>query len=214
MAMLPPRSRRISASLLASRSSPSKRTWPPTMRPPGSGTRRRIDRHVIDLPEPDSPTMPSVSPRPTENVAPSTAFTTPRRVWMYVRRSRTSRSGSGFTEAGQHVLREQLESLHGFGVRHEARSAPEHQILETSVLLLKLHDLPVDGVRIPREEKAARHGLLLVDPDQRGGIATRGGHARRSRGRRRCRAIERRRERWRRLAGEELRILWRRSQPG
>ena len=32
------------------------------------------------LPEPDSPTMPSVSPRRTANVAPSTAFTTPRRV--------------------------------------------------------------------------------------------------------------------------------------
>ena len=53
---------------------------PPTMRPPGSGTSRKMDRQVIDLPEPDSPTMPSVSPRPTENVAPSTALTTPRRV--------------------------------------------------------------------------------------------------------------------------------------
>ena len=31
-------------------------------------------------PSPTRPTMPSVSPRPTEKVAPSTAFTTPRRV--------------------------------------------------------------------------------------------------------------------------------------
>ena len=80
--MREPRSWRISSGVLARRSSPSNRICPPTMRPPGSGTRRRIDKHVIDLPEPDSPTMPSVSPRRTENVAPSTAFTTPRRVWM------------------------------------------------------------------------------------------------------------------------------------
>ena len=80
IAIREPRSCRISSGLLASRSSPSKTMLPPTMRPPGSGTSRKIDRHVIDLPEPDSPTIPSVSPRPTEKLAPSTAFTTPRRV--------------------------------------------------------------------------------------------------------------------------------------
>ena len=50
------------------------------MRPPGSGTSRRIDRHVIDFPDPDSPTIPRVSPRCTEKLVPSTALTTPRRV--------------------------------------------------------------------------------------------------------------------------------------
>jgi hypothetical protein len=80
IAMRDPRSRRISSGLLVRRFSPSKRISPPTIRPPGSGTSRRIERHVIDLPEPDSPTIPSVSPRRTEKVAPSTAFTTPRRV--------------------------------------------------------------------------------------------------------------------------------------
>src|SRR3989442_4966759 len=94
MAMGEPRSCRISFAVLASRSSRSKGICPPTMRPPGSGTRRRIDRDVIDWPEPDSPTMPSVSPRRTENVAPSTAFTTPRRVWIWVRSSLTSSSAS------------------------------------------------------------------------------------------------------------------------
>ena len=34
-----------------------------TMRPGGVGMSRMIDRFVTDLPEPDSPTMPSVSPR-------------------------------------------------------------------------------------------------------------------------------------------------------
>ena len=78
--MRDPRNSRISVRLFASRSSPSNKTCPPTMRPPGSGTSRKIDRHVIDFPDPDSPTIPSVSPRPTEKLAPSTAFTTPRRV--------------------------------------------------------------------------------------------------------------------------------------
>ena len=75
-----PRSSRISSGLLASRSSPSKTISPLTMRPPGSGTSRSSERQVIDFPDPDSPTMPRVSPRCTENVAPSTALTTPRRV--------------------------------------------------------------------------------------------------------------------------------------
>ena len=80
IAIREPRSWRISSGLLASRLWPSKTMSPPTIWPPGSGTNRKIDRQVIDLPEPDSPTIPSVSPRWMENVAPSTAFTTPRRV--------------------------------------------------------------------------------------------------------------------------------------
>jgi hypothetical protein len=80
IAIREPRSRRMSSGLLASRSSPSKTISPPTMRPPGSGTNRKMERQVIDFPEPDSPTIPRVSPRRTEKLAPSTAFTTPRRV--------------------------------------------------------------------------------------------------------------------------------------
>src|SRR3954471_9604256 len=49
---------------------PSKRTWPPV-----AGTRRRIVRPTVVLPQPDSPTRPSVSPRLIENVTSSTAFT-------------------------------------------------------------------------------------------------------------------------------------------
>ena len=37
-----------------------------------------IDRESTDLPEPDSPTMPSVLPRSSENDTPSTARTSPR----------------------------------------------------------------------------------------------------------------------------------------
>ena len=58
-----PRMRSISGSLSSSRSRPSKRIAPPTMRPGGLATRRRIDSAVTLLPQPDSPTTPSVSPR-------------------------------------------------------------------------------------------------------------------------------------------------------
>src|SRR5205085_5101010 len=47
------------------------------------------------LPEPDSPTTPSVSPRATEKETPSTAFTRPSSVGKLTCRSLTSRSCSG-----------------------------------------------------------------------------------------------------------------------
>ena len=39
------------------------------------------------LPDPDSPTTPSISPESTENETPSTAFTTPSSVAKRTRRS-------------------------------------------------------------------------------------------------------------------------------
>ena len=48
---------------------------------------------VTDLPEPDSPTMPRISPFSTVNDILSTAFTTPLRVWKYVFRLLISSSG-------------------------------------------------------------------------------------------------------------------------
>jgi hypothetical protein len=39
-----------------------------------------MERDVIDLPLPDSPTMPTVSPRWTSKLTPSTALTTPEDV--------------------------------------------------------------------------------------------------------------------------------------
>ena len=49
----------------------------PAILPGGSGISRRIDSAVTDLPQPDSPTMPSVSPASMWNDTPSTARTTP-----------------------------------------------------------------------------------------------------------------------------------------
>ena len=94
-----PRIARISLSGSLSRSLPSKITSPPAMRPGGLGMSRMIDRLVTDLPEPDSPTMPSVSPRNTSNDTPSTALTTRPSSSKYVRRFLTERSVNFFSFA-------------------------------------------------------------------------------------------------------------------
>ena len=83
---------RISSLERPIRSVPSNRIWPASIEP-GEATRRRIDRLVTLLPQPDSPTRPMISPRPTVKSMPSTALTTPSRVVNEVRRPFTSRSG-------------------------------------------------------------------------------------------------------------------------
>ena len=60
-----PRTSSISVSVASSRFRPSSRMAPPTMRPGGLATRRRIESAVTLLPQPDSPTTPRVSPRRT-----------------------------------------------------------------------------------------------------------------------------------------------------
>jgi hypothetical protein len=44
---------------------------------PGSGISRSSESAVIVLPEPDSPTMPTISPLSTSKLIPSTALTIP-----------------------------------------------------------------------------------------------------------------------------------------
>ena len=61
-------------------STPSRLIEPPTMRPGGSGISRISDSAVTLLPQPDSPTIASVSPRASANDTPSTALTAPERV--------------------------------------------------------------------------------------------------------------------------------------
>src|SRR5262245_26010347 len=71
---------------------PEKITEPSAILPARS--RIRITAYdVTDLPEPDSPTMPSVSPLPTWMSTCCTALTIPRRVVNSTVRSRTSSSG-------------------------------------------------------------------------------------------------------------------------
>ena len=80
MATSAPRTRSV-ASDAATRSSTSplrrRSSMPPlTMRPPPYSTSRISASDVTDLPEPDSPTMASVSPRSTWNDTLRTASTT------------------------------------------------------------------------------------------------------------------------------------------
>ena len=70
-----PRRRRISRELFLVRSAPLRRISPPTTRAAG-GSRPTIDRQVVVLPQPDSPTRPKVSPSRRAKLTPSTALTT------------------------------------------------------------------------------------------------------------------------------------------
>src|ERR1044072_5814260 len=89
-----PRRSRIWSSSAARTSTPENITEPSAMRPARS--RMRITANeVTDLPEPDSPTIPSVSPLATSILMCCTALTMPRRVENSTVRSLMSSSGTG-----------------------------------------------------------------------------------------------------------------------
>src|ERR1035437_489208 len=92
MAISLPRRPRMSTSGSFVRSTSSNRTWPPSMRPAGCGSRRMIARLVTLLPQPDSPTRPRVSPSSRSNETPFTAWTVPSWVRNRTVRSRTESS--------------------------------------------------------------------------------------------------------------------------
>jgi hypothetical protein len=66
---------------------------PPAIRP-GGWTSRMIERAVTDLPLPDSPTSPSVSPARTSKLTSSTAFTRPAGTSKTVVRPSTINKGT------------------------------------------------------------------------------------------------------------------------
>ena len=72
---------RISARDRCVMSRPSKITLPPV----GSSS-RMTQRAIVDLPQPDSPTTPSVSPSLTAKETPSTALTAPTCFWKMIPR--------------------------------------------------------------------------------------------------------------------------------
>ena len=82
---------------MRSRSRPSNIAVPPTMRPGGCGTRPSNAMTLTLLPEPDSPTIPRVSPGWTSKLTPSTAFTAAEPSPNATRRSVTESSGSSAT---------------------------------------------------------------------------------------------------------------------
>ena len=87
-----PRALRRSVAESDDSSTPSTRTRPEAVAPPGRMP--RIPRPRVDLPHPLSPTRPTLSPRRTSRLTPSTATTGPRAEAYVTRRSRTDRATS------------------------------------------------------------------------------------------------------------------------
>src|SRR5215210_6997119 len=81
------------------RSSPSKTISPPLTMVFDSGFNPMMLLAATDFPDPDSPTMASVSPRLRSKVAPRTACTSPAYVPKEMRRSSTLRTASPFVLA-------------------------------------------------------------------------------------------------------------------
>ena len=75
-----PRSRRRSSAERPSTSRPSNSTESAATLPGGLATRPITDSEVTLLPQPDSPTSPTVLPRPMAKSMPSTARNRPRSV--------------------------------------------------------------------------------------------------------------------------------------
>jgi hypothetical protein len=75
------RSGRMSARERCVMSRPSK-----TTRPPVGSSSRMMHRAIVDLPQPDSPTTPRVSPSRTVKLTPSTAFTAAICFWKMIPR--------------------------------------------------------------------------------------------------------------------------------
>src|SRR5215207_8796888 len=92
IAILPPRSLRTCSSVAVTSSSSSSQISPVTLALLRVRCRPRTANDVTLLPEPDSPTMPSVRPRSTLNDEPETACTMPSSVSKRTVRSLTSRN--------------------------------------------------------------------------------------------------------------------------
>src|SRR5581483_9171170 len=85
---------RISDGPSGTRSRPCHRICPATMRAGGIATSLRTESAVTVLPQPDSPTTPSVSPAAIARSTPSTARTMPSSVEKCTLRPRISSSGA------------------------------------------------------------------------------------------------------------------------
>src|SRR5437870_2515714 len=164
MATSLPRNSRTSSSFIWTTSWSLNRIRPDTIRP-GSGTSRRMEKAVIVFPEPDSPTMPTVSPRLTLKLIPSTAWTIPREVKNCVRRSSTRKRGaatalsshSGIDGVSQSIS-DETERQHGDGQRQR-----RHQHLvwvgKDRLVAILDHDAPARGGWRDADPQVAEGGL-------------------------------------------------------
>src|SRR6476659_8593085 len=154
-----PRMFSSSDSLRPTSSRPSNITEPPTTFP-GGCTMPMIELAVTDLPQPDSPTIPSVFPRSSSNEIPSTARTSPSRVLNTVRRSLTSSSATAAL-LGEVLPRSRVERVAEAvgdeeGAQDEPRDAEAGHDDDVRVGLVR-------GVPVLRER--APRGLGRGDPE-------------------------------------------------
>src|SRR6266571_1540172 len=183
IAMSLPRILRRSASGSPTSSLPFSLTEPPTIAPPG-GSSPMIDRPVMDLPQPDSPTSPRVSPASIRRSILPTACTTDLVSWMCVDRSVISRTGamrgysSGqWTSAGTlvvttagsaapqpHVERVAQRVAEQVARHHDQHDARADRVDQPPVAVLQVphpvgeHVAPVLGRVVQPEAKEAERG--------------------------------------------------------
>ena len=140
--MRSPRSSRIAAGGNCRRSVPSNRISPPAIRPGGCGTSPMIDSAVTLLPQPDSPTMPSVRPASSDRLMPSTAGNSPP------------------PSTANQVLRfADLEQAHALGHRWPARRRGGVEALD-----FRLDLRPIGHARRPRARgQAGDEGLVALE---------------------------------------------------
>ena len=100
-----------------------------------------MQRAIVDFPQPDSPTTPSVSPRLTVKVTPSTAFTDATSFWKmiprvtgkYFSRSSTTRSSSASRPLYRSLPRPALRASEAVAASRSFVSSSRWQRCEWSV---------------------------------------------------------------------------------
>src|SRR5690348_15342447 len=158
-----PRTSRISSSVFLVRSWPLNTTLPPTILP-GRCSRMMLSA-VTDLPHPDSPTMPRVSPGFSSKETPSTALTMPSLVLKTVRRSLTSRSG-GLTRSSLQARIECVPDCVAEDVRrqhrdedHDAGEEDQPGRVVEVALGVREHVAPARGRRLDAESEKVERRL-------------------------------------------------------
>src|SRR5512132_3570383 len=152
-----PRTERRARSLCRTRSRPWKTALPDSIRP-FRDNRPRIDSDVTLLPQPDSPTMPSVSPGAMSKLMPLTAYTVPRRVQKRTCMSSTESRGCLLATRPQlpierlaQPIPDQVEAEHGEDDRKTGDDREERR--DRQVLVhVRQHRPPLRRRRVLRTE--------------------------------------------------------------
>src|SRR5262245_43864343 len=169
----------------ARRRSRRKRISPATIRP-GRSTMPRMERAVTLLPQPLSPTAPSVAPGARSKLTPSTAFTVPSSWWKYVLSPRTDKRGSARSAAiGIRGVPEAVAQEIERHDRHDHRQGGEHEPgrdrHRLDVLGLLQQHAPADRGRTQAEAEEGQRGLAhdhgrQGERGRRDDVAHEGGH--------------------------------------